>query len=102
MLSVDLISNPESRVRPRNRFWRLVLRELPDGLRRAAFVYRTACAVPLLFTGQLTMCRFWLPNGSRRAAFGCARALVVEAGFASFVWGVLAEVKIDAGGVKKL
>jgi hypothetical protein len=47
----------------------LVLRELPDGLRRAAFGYRTACAVPLLFTGQLTMCRFCLPDGLRRAAF---------------------------------
>jgi hypothetical protein len=47
----------------------LELPEIPDGLRRAAFGYRTACAVPLLFTGQLTMCRFCLPDGLRRAAF---------------------------------
>ena len=89
------------------------LLEIPDGSRRAAFVYRTARAVPLLFTGGLAPCRFCIPEGSRcaafvyrralrRAAFVCGRALVVEAGFASFAWGVLADVKIDAGGVKKL
>jgi hypothetical protein len=30
--------------------------------------YRTACAVPLLFTGRLAPCRFCSPDGLRRAA----------------------------------
>ncbi len=55
--------------------------ESPDGLRRAAIVgglYRTACAVPLLYedrTGRLAPCRYCIgtaPDGSRRAAnVGC-------------------------------
>ena len=39
---------------------------LPDGLRRAAFVYRTAYDVPLLVTERLPPCRFWLRQGVGR------------------------------------